>query len=173
MITIPALNPALLKTFEADFGTSIAQTLWQRIVDHLNWLNAALPVGSVLYFYSSQTYANGNQIAGPSACWQICDGSAVSNPNSPLFGISLPDMRQRFLKGSDSPDQYGGSDTVNLAHSHGGATGAVFDGENNFDSGGDNEQGGPSFHNHPIFSDLGVITRLPPYVELQPYMRIV
>ena len=173
MITIPVANPALLKTFEADFGTSIAQTLWQRIIDHLNWLNTALPVGSVLYFYASQTYANGSQIAGPGPCWQLCDGAEITDPNSPLVGQFTPNMLGRFLKGSETPDQIGGSDTVNLAHNHGGATGAIFDGENNFNSGGDNEQGGPSFHNHTISTDLGVILRLPPYAELQPYMRIV
>lgn len=173
MIVIPQLNPALLKTFEADFGTSIAQVLWRKIIDHVNWLNAALPVGSIQFFYGSQLYANGNPIASPNACWQFCDGSAVTNPNSPLFGQNIPDLRQKFLKGSTTIGTLGGSDTVNLAHSHGGATGATFDGEDSFDSDGDSAQGGPSFHNHPIGSALGVVLRLPPYAELQPYMRIV
>jgi hypothetical protein len=171
MIVVPQLSPALLKTFESDFGTSIAQVLWRRIVDHQNWINAALPIGSVIFFYGSQQYANGSTIVDPNACWQFCDGGAVVNTNSPLLGQNVPDLRGKFLRGDDVEGLLGGSDTINLSHNH--ETGALFDGENNYNSGGDNEQGGPSFHNHPIGSDLGVILRLPPYAELQPYMRIV
>lgn len=173
MIVIPQLNPSLLKTFESDFGTSIAQVLWRKIVDHVNWLNAALPVGTVEYFHGGQLYANGDPIAPPNSCWQLCDGSVVSNPNSPLNGQTLPDMRGRFLKGGTTPGTTGGSDTMNLAHSHGGATAATFDGEDSFDSAGGSAQGGPSFHNHSISTALGTVSRLPPYAELQPYMRIV
>ena len=172
-ILIPQLKPELFRQFESDFGTSIAETLWKRMIDHQNWLNKAVPVGIVLFFYGSQTYADSDPIDQPNVNWQFCDGSAVVNSNSPLFGQNVPDLRELFLKGSLSIGTLGGSDDVNLSHSHGGVTGATLDAEAVANTEGGADQGGPSLHTHSIPSALGITSKLPPYVELQPFMRII
>ena len=67
--------------------------------------------------------------------FQICDGSMVVDPESPLNGLTLPDLRNRFVRGANVIGDIGltggtdshahsvdapitGSNSVNLAHSH-------------------------------------------------------
>lgn len=174
MITIPNLKPALLKNLETDFGTSIAAAIWLKIKDNNNWLNKNLPVGIIMWFYASQTYSDSSVIDSPGAQWQICDGSAITDTNSPLLGQNTPDFRQKFLTGDATPDLIGGTDSMNLSHNHSGQTGFTLD----IDSSAKRsslgfERYGYNNHNHAIFSSLGNIQKLPPYVDLQPYLRII
>lgn len=176
MITIPQLKPDALRTMEVDFGTTIAQGLWQRISRQLNWIEKAVPVGMVIYFYDSQTFANGNPVPDPkSTNWQFCDGSPITNPLSPMFGQNVPDLRNRFSKGSATLGLgvTGGTVSHNLAHSHGGATSTTCDleGLSNTDNSDAKPKG--NCHNHSIGGSLGTISVMPPYINLQPYMRIV
>lgn len=75
-----------------------------------------LTLGSVILWFK---YSVG---AEPGDLWHLCDGTAwASIPNS--LGLSsgnIPDMRERFARGSDliRTGEVGGAASVNLAHSH-------------------------------------------------------
>lgn len=173
MITIPNKRPTTLRTFEVDFGTTIASAIWSRIIQGLNWYNDALPIGMLLNFYQSQTFANGNPIPDPIGLWQFCDGSTVIEANSPLLGQTLPDLREKFLKGGSTIGTLGGQLSINLTHSHGGATGFTDDGDFSsprLDDGDENQE--HHNHAHAIGADLGSQPTVPPYVDLQYFMKI-
>ena len=175
MITIPQLKPAAIKNMEVDFGTSIATGLWQRIAQQLNWIEKNMPIGMVIWFYDSMTYAGGPNVPDPKATnWQFCDGSAITNPNSPMFGQNTPDLRGLYQKGSNivAPFTLTGVPSINLSHNHGGSTGITCDLEGNNDTDDSDEKPAGNCHSHSVSGALGVYTLDPPHVELQPYMRI-
>jgi hypothetical protein len=78
---------------------------------------ASPPVGAVLPYFGDP--------ADLPASWKVCDGSVVSDPESPLDGVTLPDMRDSFARGEtdaarDIPvlgANAGGTDDV-PAHTH-------------------------------------------------------
>jgi len=172
MIIIPNSRPLLLKKMETDFASSIAAGIWIRIHQQLNWINAAVPIGFVMYFYQSQTFANGSQIPQPNANWKYMDGTAVSDPLSPLNGVTLPDLRSKFAKAFSNIGSTGGQETIDLEHDHSGFTGETFDRENLKTTDNNNDVAGPNLHAHPIEPALGEISTIPPYIDVQPYMRI-
>lgn len=53
----------------------------------------------------------------------LCDGNTITDAASPFNGQSTPDLVSKFIYGtatlSDINDNAGGSETVNLSHSHG------------------------------------------------------
>lgn len=165
-------NATKFRDLEKDFSTSIAQALWIKASQNINSLNKAYPVGMLLFSFNSQS----NLPATPdTAFWQLLDGSVVTNPNSPLLGQTLPDLRNRFMRHPQAGDivlSVGGQDSVNLSHSHGGSTGSADD-RNDFqlDNGGEQYEAGP--HSHSIGGALGVTSTVPAYLELQCYIRIV
>lgn len=75
-----------------------------------------LALGSVILWFK---YSPG---AEPGDLWHLCDGTAwASIPNS--LGLSsgnIPDLRERFARGSDltHTGEVGGAASVNLAHAH-------------------------------------------------------
>lgn len=75
-----------------------------------------LTLGSVMLWYK---YSSG---ATPGDLWHICDGTAWSAiPNNlGLSAGSIPDLRERFVRGTDinHTGEVGGNASVNLAHSH-------------------------------------------------------
>lgn len=72
------------------------------------------PVGAVVAWLKSFTGVPSTLPAG----WLECDGSTVSDADSPLNGETLPDLNgsagtQRFLRGSTTSGSTGGSETHN------------------------------------------------------------
>lgn len=168
------LRPQRIFSHEADFGTSAAQYLWQKMINNHSFVERCFPIGFVLYFYGSQTYANGTRIADPNPeIWALLDGHVVNDPDSPLHGVTLPNVNTFFFKGGTSEFSQGGQPTINLAHSHGGATGVTDDRHpiDEADHGGNYASGSPHFHAiSTMWSSVEPI--IPPYVDLQMYMRI-
>ena len=74
-----------------------------------------LPVGTVISWWRP----DGNTPL-PSGEWMIADGSQVVDVSSPLYGSSVPDLRNKFVMGVgvEGISQTGGSNTINLSHSH-------------------------------------------------------
>lgn len=172
-VKINTLKPTPLSTHETDFGTSIAQSLWEKVADGQNWLNLTVPIGYLMFFNASQTYANGTSIPKPNPeLWFLCNGDQIIDPDSPLNGVLVPDLRNLFLKGGNTLGLTGGALTTNLAHTHGGITVPENDesGRSNADQGGDHVAG--SLHHHTIFSQWSSAEPIvPPFRELQVYMR--
>lgn len=82
-----------------------------------------LTLGSVILWYK---YSVG---AAPGNLWHVCDGTAwASIPNS--LGLSsgfIPDLRERFVRGTDAnhTGEVGGSSSVNLSHAHSISSGSL------------------------------------------------
>lgn len=169
----PLIRPRLLRGHETDFGTTIAASLWLRLINNHAWVEKSIPLGMVLFFYTSQTEADGTPITQPNPdIWQPCDGRTINDPDSPLNGQTLPDLRDLFVKGSSTPGQTGGQSTVNLSHNHGGATGVTDDRQPDFqaDHGTDHLTGAP--HTHSIDSRWSSTESvIPKYFGLQAFVR--
>jgi hypothetical protein len=85
-------------------------------VPYAIWSQATgVPLGTVISWWRPDT-----SVAIPSDEWAIADGSVVSDPESPLYGQRLPNLTDRFIMGvtPDSIGQMGGSNTLDLSHSH-------------------------------------------------------
>ena len=172
-IKVNTLKPDLLASHEVDFGTSIARSIWSKVANYHNWTNSSIPVGFLMYFYGSQTRANGVLVDAPNPnLWVLCNGQQIVDADSPLNGMFTPDLRNRFLKGSTSVGNTGGQSTINLAHNHGNTLVPENDesGTSNARAGGDYVAGATHTHNVDTkWSSAEPI--LPPYRTLQIYMR--
>jgi hypothetical protein len=165
-------KPEELETHEVDFGTAVAESLWKKTAFMQNWLNRAIPIGYLLFHHSGQTLANGSPIPTPNSdTWVLCDGSLITDVNSPLNGQFAPDLRKIFLKGAATTGSTGGQTTINLSHSHGNTLVAKSDkGNINGRSGGD--YNGGTNHTHTINTKWSSAEPIiPPFKELQIYMR--
>jgi len=72
------------------------------------------PIGAVIAWMKSFTGVPATLPGG----WVECDGSVISDADSPLNGETLPDLNgdNRFLSGSAASGVTGGADT--MAHTH-------------------------------------------------------
>lgn len=176
-VSLPGSKPPLLKTLEVDFGTTIAASIWRKVIDHLNFLNEHVPIGIIIWFYGTQTYADGGLINLPNGTiWKFCDGSMINNTLSPIDNQPTPDLRDRFIKMGSNFGDTGGSDTLDLTHYHGEPGGTTFittDLENLFGTDSDNERQAGNTHRHSIDSEVIILPKIPPFQYLSPYMRIV
>lgn len=161
------------KQLESDLSTSIAKALWLKAAQVCEYINLSYPIGMLMFFNANQS----NLPAMPDPkFWQFADGSAVTNPLSPLYGQLLPDLRGRFFKHpatGASVLAYAGVDSIALPHSHGGITGIGTDWDSvRLDNGEERGQaiGG---HRHGITSTTVTVSTIPAYMELQVYVRIV
>lgn len=113
--------------------------------------------------------------------WQLCDGSEITNENSPLrsLGANLhytPNMIDRFVMmvkpGGQSSGTLGGeNNTFALRHNHGGYTGSV--GTNGNGRHSHSQREAAFSHNHTIAQDfIFAVNFEPPYYTVKFYMRI-
>lgn len=76
---------------------------------------SGIPVGSVISWWRPDA-----NMPLPSDGWVIADGSVVTDSSSPLYGTTLPDLRDKFVMGVSAAaiGQTGGTNTLNLSHQH-------------------------------------------------------
>lgn len=171
-INIPKVRPELLKSMEADFGSTIARQIYKNIMDNIYFTLENFPLGTIKLFYQAQTLTDGVTLIDPPNpdIWIKCDGEIIADPNSILNGLATPILDDKFLKHT-TQDLEGGQYTIDLRHNHGGWTGYESDGGANSADGG----GGawrPSYHRHSIpTSGKSAEPVIPPYVTFIPYMR--
>lgn len=172
-IEIPTKEPELIKTVESDFGSTIAQAIWLKIVNNQTWVERNIPLGFILHYFASQPVGSGLSVDPIDLdLWKFCDGSLISDADSPLNGQNVPDLRQRYLKGSATVGTVGGSNTTNLLHSHGGLTGVTDDRQPNFQADNNNDKATGNPHTHPIFADLSSVETIQPLTtDIHCYMR--
>jgi hypothetical protein len=91
-----------------------------------------IPIGSIVAFYDFGTGGPGGRpLSFDTTYWVYCDGSTISDASSPLNGLRLPDLSNRYLVGFgteggrdidialwDTAAVGNASNVVNLAHSH-------------------------------------------------------
>jgi len=172
VIVVPQIKPETIKALESDFGTSVASSIWRKIINNHTWVERAYPVGTVLFFHESITEADGTPKDPPNPdIWKFCDGSAIVDSDSPLNGQNTPNVLDLFPKGSSTQGLTGGNSTLNIQHNHGAGTGVTSDALGPFaDVGSDHNTG--SFHNHSIDNRWSTVEPIiPKYTALQAYVR--
>ena len=172
-INIPKVKPELLKSLEADFGSTIARKIYKTIVDNIYYAKENFPLGMIKFFYQSQPLSDGTTLIDPPNpdIWIKCDGGTVDDPLSPFNGFQTIDPSGLFLKGGEL-GQTGGSPTFDWSHDHGGWTGYTNDINNYSVDGGGKVYGANGTHRHSIgVTGITSENAIPPYVTLVPYMR--
>lgn len=157
---------------EKDLSTSVSTALWKKAAEIAAYINASHPIGLIIWVRHTQELLP--ELPDPKY-WKEMNGTAVSNSNSPLNGVVMPDLRGAYLKHPPTEGQnqtFGSSDTRNFSHNHGGVTGVTFP-AGAFNADNDDERAGPFPHSHLIFGALGVSDIKPPYRGLRFYIRIV
>ncbi len=86
------------------------------VTTNANYVKSVIPpIGSVIPWLKTLT-------GTPSLPdgWVECDGSTISDADSPYDGVTIPDLNgdNRFLRGSSTSGSTGGNDTVDLSHTH-------------------------------------------------------
>ncbi len=162
---------------ENDAFTTIAQANWQKAASLLEYANLSYPIGMLLFFYASQD----NLPAQPDPNnWKFMDGTVVDNANSIYNGLTVPDLRGRFVRHPGTGEIFpaaGGVNSIYLDHTHGPGTHSSYDyGGLDLDNGGE-VSGAVGAHSHTITGSFGLIqnpvSTIPAYREVQIYMRIV
>lgn len=176
-------NPKKFPSIDADFGTSVATTLWKTAAQMIEYINQSYPVGMLMYFEADQSGLTEQPDPG---YWKFMDGTSITNVASVFSGASFQNLRQKYTRHPKTGDTVlttGGSDSVSFAHSHGGNTDATTDnGYLGIEAGPGTYQGAalttpqPSAlgqsHVHTIPSDLGSINIVPTSREVQVFMRV-
>ena len=144
--------------------------------ENIDSLSLVVPVGEVV---AIMTGIPGVPTPDPNI-WQECDGSEITNENSPLRTIGAdqrftPDMRERYIK---VPAVFGNSgvagglnDSFIFRHNHAGVTGAHIAPEDG-DPSNDQDMAAPS-HAHSISYSFDFQMNIePPFFTVRFFMRI-
>lgn len=158
---------------EVLYKRSTSEETIKKFVHDINMQSKFAPIGTIRCIQLNQS---GVQVPDPNI-WQLCEGGEIVHPTSPLRSVGLilrfaPDMRNHYLRGTTDTNNnlVGGAATINLRHSHGGATGSL-EGPIRGEEG--NEKTARVNHSHPINDDLSDVEPLnPAYQELAFYIKI-
>ncbi|MCE3289619.1 MAG: Phage tail fiber protein, partial [Caulobacter sp.] len=74
---------------------------------------AAIPVGTIISWWNGD-----QQLSWSSVGFQLCNGSTITDPESPLVGTKTPDLRGIYVRGAVSYDQIGATGGA-ATHTHG------------------------------------------------------
>lgn len=171
MIEIPTTRPATIAAIEKDFGTTIATSIWLKVINNHTWVERNLPIGFCIQFDRSINVAAGSPLPDPNTdIWIFCDGTLINDAESPLNGQNVPDFRNQFLKHDDGAQFVtGGALNTDLSHTH---TIGITDNREPFNDADNNDDRVSGFpHNHGLDSDLGVIGLLPLHIQYHIFMR--
>ncbi len=158
------------------YGEIFSTELMDELKESSDLARALIPIGEI-----SPIMVNIPGVPAPDInVWQLCDGSEITNPDSPLRTIGgtqrfTPDLRGRYIKVAsalgESGDLGGENDTELFNHAHGGKTGTFTSPE---DVDQDNVLREAAFvHDHTIaeaFPDP--VNVEPPFFVVKFYMRI-
>ena len=74
---------------------------------------SAIPIGTVISWWSG-----GQKLGWTGEGFQLCNGSTITDPESPLVGTKTPDLRGIYVRGVVSYDQIGATGGA-TSHTHG------------------------------------------------------
>lgn len=172
IVTPPVFTP--IHEEETNYLSPNSEEIIKKMIRNSNFLLDLAPVGTIIWI-------NPNQLGGgqpSSRFWQICDGSEITDANSPLRSIGLelrytPNLRNNYPCGTNNPTSNPsyGSHNHSLQHSH--TTGGA-----NTDGGGLKKKGNRNRrnpHGHILATQYDEVTTIeaPAYVYLIAYMKIV
>lgn len=155
----------------SDSGDLVSVEVFQQIAHNCNYFIDSMPIGSVIQVMTG----DGITPTPDPTIWQECDGSIVTNQASPLRDNPTPnyaDVGGRYMRGYVNPGTigfYGGSNTRNLTHNHGGTQLNVqprnADTDDDFTTAAD--------HSHPIDFDLPSDHNMEPaHFKIKHYIKI-
>ena len=157
-----------------DFASIISQELATLIKGNIDYIQKSIPIGSI-----KPIMVNIPGVAAPDPnIWQECNGSEITNPNSPLRSTGsqqrfTPNMVDRYIRGATTPGESGssaGSNNTTMSHNHTGVTEGHVSPENDDDGGARNVQW---VHVHGIASDLTTpISMEPAFMIVKFFMKI-
>lgn len=155
----------------SEFGDLVSVELAQQLFDNINHLFDAMPVGTILPIL----YGLPGVPMPDTTIWKECDGTLIEDPLSPLRNTLTPDyvtqgVYMRCYGTIGNVGNFGGSNTKNLTHSHGGSTGSNPSMESNADT--DNDFWTGKNHTHPIFDDLGTYSFEPIHIRIKHYIKV-
>ena len=159
----------------SEFGDVVSNELLTELKTNMDFMSSFCPVGAVAPILFGLP---GVPTPDPNI-WQECNGSEITNPNSPLRsqGSSVrrtPDLRDRYVRMPNtfglSGNTGGFNSTLIFRHNHGGRTNTV--GTGGAIRGGYNKRHARS-HSHAINTSFpNAINVEPPYYTVKFYMRI-
>lgn len=74
---------------------------------------SAIPIGTIISWWNGD-----QQLSWSSVGFQLCNGSTITDPESPLVGTKTPDLRGIYVRGAVSYDQIGATGG-SATHTHG------------------------------------------------------
>jgi len=174
--TIPTTFGSLINDQITEYAKILSQELATTIHYNSLLLNTIIPIGSVIPIMT-----NIPGVPAPDLnIFQECDGSEITNENSPLRSIGgenryVPNLIEHYLRVPSTfglSGQNGGvNDSTLFAHNHGGVTGYQENDEDGDPSG--DEFMAARRHRHGINSDLvNPLNVEPPYFTVRFFMRI-
>ena len=121
MIVTPPLYTGIHDE-EIDLNKPSNEETMRKMIQNHNYLGDLIPLASILTININQPGSD----PVDTDVWQICDGSEIVHPDSPLrsIGVDLrftPDIDQKYIKGSNTltDNSQGGTQTIDFSHDHG------------------------------------------------------
>lgn len=157
-----------------EFGDIISQELATFIKNNVEYIQKSIPIGQVVPIMVN---IPGVPTPDPNI-WQECNGSEITNPNSPLRSTGsqqrfTPDLRDRYIRAATFVGESGssaGSNSTPMAHNHTGQTEGHVSPENCDDGGARNVQW---VHAHSISQDLTTpISMEPAHFTVKFFLKI-
>lgn len=173
MITTPPIFTPVHEE-EFDYLEPVSEETMRKLILNSNFLLDLAPVGTIIFVNINQpgvTQPNSNY-------WQVCDGSQITNPNSPIRSIGLnlrytPNMKGLYPCGAEfvKVNNTGGTHIHNLVHGH--TTGGASAHGKGLKKKGDRSRRNP--HGHVLFDQYTAEYELvaPAYLYAVAYMKIV
>ena len=149
----------------------------RKIVLNNNFLMNLTPVGSILWIDVNKPGGDGIPL---STTFQECNGSEITDPNSPLRSVGIfqrftPDLRGKYARGANTTidNNSGGSHNHNLTHAHSGETG--IGGVINFALEDKGDRRASGFHTHTIPTQYAnpTVIESPKFVYFIAYIKII
>jgi len=162
---------------EVELTSPNTEQLKQKLVHNINYLGMLTAPGVI---HLVQTNQIGVTIPD-SGIWQQCDGSEITNPNSPLRSIGVenrfvPDIDERVIKASNFPSSTSTSGQYDFTGTH---THTISARVPSTDLGltgefGDDRRIHVKTHTHPLGDDLQNFTvNFPASFNLAAFMKVV
>lgn len=158
---------------EVNYLSPINEETFKKIILNNNWLLDLVPIGSVVYIETNAA-GGGNP---DSNVYQFCDGSEITNPNSPIRSTGLnqrftPDMRGKYprVAMNSTTNPSGGSWSHNLHHGHGTGGPSAIGGT--IKTKGDRRRRDVHSHSVPEQYEDPTIIETPAYIAYNAYIKI-
>jgi hypothetical protein len=173
MIITPPINTPI-HDIETDYQSSINEETLHKMIVNNNWLLDLRPIGTIVFINTNQPGSS----TPDSSVYQICDGSEIVHPLSPIRSIGLhqrftPDLRGKYPRGANdwTTNPIGGTWDHNVEHAH--STGGYSSlGSTITADKGDRSR--RDQHTHSIGNSLSnpVTIETPAYIVYNAYMKI-